>query len=127
MPVNILIGVLSLFGALVLYTVGVWGAFRSKAVGSRHVVLLWIGLVFDVLATSMMALQIGGFGRDLHTALALLGMFGMFLAAAVGSWALAAGHDAARRFVARWTVAPWALWVFVFVWGMVSRGAARLH
>jgi uncharacterized repeat protein (TIGR03987 family) len=126
MPINIMIGILSVIVALVLYTIGVWGAFRAHTVNRKHLIYLWVGFVFDVLTTAMMALQVGGIQNDLHSILALIAMFGMLAGAAIGTWAYIAGRDAVSAAVARWLLAPWILWVFVFVWGMMTRGAARM-
>lgn len=125
MPVNIIIGLLALLVALVTYSIGVWSAFRRKTVNGRDVTLLWVGVAFDMLATAMMAVQIGGFARDLHTAVALLAWAGMTAAAALATWAWR-GADGARATVARWMVAPWVFWVAVFVYGMIDRGARRI-
>lgn len=126
MPVNIVIGVLALLVALVAYSIGVWGAFRARGVRTRDLVWLWVGFAFDVVATAMMAIQIGGIGRDLHTVLAFVGMFGMLAAAVVGTWAYRTGRDPLRMAVPRWAIVPWVVWVGVFVWGMLERGAARM-
>lgn len=131
MPLNIVIGLVALLIALVLYSVGTWGAFRAKAFGKRQVMFLWIGFVFDALATAMMAIQAGGLDLSplsdlLHTIVAFVGMFGMLAIAILGSRALAAANDAALRALSRWALAPWAVWVFVFVWGMISRGSQRM-
>ena len=131
MPVNIVIGLIALLVALVLYSMGAWGAFRAKGITSRQVTYVWVGFVFDVLATAMMA--ISSHGLDLvplshlvHTVVAFVAMFGMLAAAIVGMRAVSKGDDALRASVARWVLAPWALWIVVFVWGMVTRGAARM-
>ena len=76
MPLNIVVGLIALVIALVLYTIAAIGAFRAKAIKRSHVIMLWVGVFFDVLATFMMALQIGGLGRDLHTVLAVLAWAG---------------------------------------------------
>ena len=131
MPLNIVVGLVALLVALVFYSIGTWGAFRSGAVTRRHVTYLWIGFAFDVLATAMMAIAAGGLDLSpladlLHTVVAFLGMFGMLAVAVVGSRALARGSSTALARLSRWVVAPWAIWVFVFVWGMISRGSARI-
>ena len=131
MPANIIVGLIALLVALVLYTIGSWGSFRSATVTRRLLVYLWIGLAFDALATAMMAIQAGGLDlaplSDLvHTLLAFTAMFGMLAAAIAGTRAVATANEALRTAVARLVIAPWALWVFVFVWGMVSRGSQRL-
>lgn len=131
MPVNIIVGLVSLLVALVLYTVATWGAFRRRGFGPRQVAMLWVGLVFDALATVMMGMQIGGLdlrpGTPLvHTVLALIAMAGMFAGAAVGTYAMVSGNDGIGRAMSRVLIAPWALWVVVFIWGMATRGAARM-
>ena len=131
MPLNIVIGLVALLGALVLYTIGMWSAFRARAFSGPTLAMLWVGAVFDVLATVMMGLQVGGLDLrpgvpTVHTALALLAMAGMIAGAAAGTWAssMKRAHVAVR--VSRMLLAPWALWVAVFVWGMATRGAARM-
>lgn len=131
MPVNILVGLVALLVALVTYSIAVFGALRAKTLEPVHLTLLWVGFVFDVLATVMMALQIGGLdlrsgGPLLHTVLALAAMFGMLGSAAVGTWAYVAKNKKVSAAVASWVVRPWLVWVVVFVWGMATRGAARI-
>jgi len=131
MPINIVIGLVALLVALVMYSMGSFGAFRAKDVTRRHVTYLWIGFVFDTLATAMMAIAAGGLDLTpladlLHTVVAFVAMFGMLAAAIVGSMALSRPDAKLRTALAKWILAPWALWAIVFVWGMVSRGSARM-
>jgi hypothetical protein len=130
MPVNIIVGLVGLFVALVLYTIVTWGAFRAKGLKASHLVMLWIALAFDVLATAMMGMQIGGLDLSpkglWHTVFALVAFFGMLAVAIVATWARRAGRDDVNAQLAKWIVAPWVLWVAVFVWGMATRGAARM-
>ena len=79
----------------------------------------------------MMGMQIGGLDLRagaplLHTLLALVALGGMILGAAVGTWSYFTGRTDAAANASRWLLAPWTLWVGVFVWGMLTRGAARL-
>jgi hypothetical protein len=126
MPINIIVGLFALLIALALYSVATWAAFAAKRVKRWTATVLWIGVAFDVLATALMSIPIGGLGRDLHTVVALLAWAGMTAGAALASWALVKGDERFSATVARWTVAPWLLWVVVFVYGMVERGAARI-
>jgi hypothetical protein len=127
---NTLVGIVALLVALVLYTLGAWGAFRAKGARSRDLVLLWIGLAFDVLATVMMGLTSGGLdlstpANTLHTVLALIAFGAMLVATAVATWSRSSRRDAVSTVVARVVLAPWALWVLVFVWGTISRMPRR--
>lgn len=131
MPRNIIVGLFALLVALVLYTVGTWRAYRARAFSTGSLVMLWVAVGFDVLATTMMGMQIGGLDLRpgapmLHTVLALLAMAGMVIGAAVATWAFSAKRGDVASAVSRWLLVPWALWVAVFVWGMMTRGAARM-
>jgi uncharacterized repeat protein (TIGR03987 family) len=122
MPVNIMVGIVGLLVALVLYSIGALGAYRAKTVRQRDVTLLWIGLICDVGATVMMGLSVGGLDLRpgtpvIHTVVALVALVGMAAFAGAGQWALSKGDDALGTTVARWIVAPWVLWVVVFVFG----------
>lgn len=121
-PATIL-GTLFVLIAMVLYSIAVWGAFRRRAFTRRDLVLLAVGLVFDIAATSSMSSSIG-WTLDLrpglptaHTVLALLAFFGMLAGTIAGYIAFRKTDAKAMRPVTRWIVAPWALWAFVFVWG----------
>ncbi len=131
MPINILVGLVALLVALIMYSIGSWGAYRAKTVTRRHATYLWIGFAFDVLATAMMAIAAGGLDLSpladlLHTVISFVALFGMMAAAIMATRASAAASDAARAAFAKWVLVPWAFWVVVFVWGMLSRGSARV-
>lgn len=125
MPVNIIIGNVALIVALVLYSVGVWGAFRAKAFSGRHVLYIWLGVAFDIMATLMMAISAGGSlqwdtpANKLHTALALAAYLGMVAIAAAAPPLKT--NDRCRALLTRIAIAPWALWIGVYVWGMITR------
>lgn len=131
MPLNIVIGLFALFVALVLYSLGAIGAFRAKAITKRQVMYLWIGFVFDVIATAMMAIAAGGLdlepvGDLLHTVIAFVAMFGMLALAVAGWQAVSKANDALRARIAKIALAPWAVWVLMFLWGMAARGSSRM-
>lgn len=124
-PVNIIVGNIALIVALVLYSIGVWGAFRAKAFSGKHLTMIWLGVAFDVIATLMMAISAGGSlqwdtpANKLHTALALAAFFGMVgVASAVSPLKVS---EKARKTLTRIAIAPWALWLGVYVWGMATR------
>ena len=124
MPINVLIGILAVIIALVLYSIGVWGAFRSGKVSRRGLMILWVGFGFDVLATLMMAIQAKGISNDLHSILALIALAGMLLVISLSTWFYRSGTSSIQ--LTRWMLLPYLLWVFVFVWGMIERGSTRL-
>jgi hypothetical protein len=147
LPVNILAGMLSVLVALVLYSISVWGAFRRKGASRRDLTFLWVGFVFDVLATLMMSIQqtaavqakaAGSFivtlalgsttlvlMNDVKTYLALLAMFGMLASTIAATRAFTHDRESRARTVSRVIVAPWALWVVVFFMGAMANMPKR--
>jgi hypothetical protein len=126
MPTNVIVGLVSLLGALVLYSVGTWTAFRRKGFGVVQVVTLWLGFLLDVTATVSMAWRIGGldFGTpsgSLHTVLALLVMAGMAISAGFGTVAWRRQDAQLGAKMARIIPAPWALWLVMFLWGLSAK------
>ena len=145
MPVTILAGLVFVLVALVLYSLGSWGAFRKKGATKRTVMYLWIGFVFDVLATLMMAIQPTatvqaniatnpsfylmaiGMGtsslillNNLKTYVALLGMAGMLGGAIFSGLAVKSGDAGKNMRMSRIILAPWAVWVVAFVLGLAD-------
>ncbi|MEI7813622.1 MAG: hypothetical protein WCJ13_02375 [Coriobacteriia bacterium] len=123
MPVNVIVGLISLLFALILYSVGTWTAFRRKGFGVLQVTTLWLGFAFDVIATVSMAWRIGGLDFStpqgtLHTSLALLVMAGMAISAAIGTYAWSKQDGQLGTKMARFIPVPWVLWLAMFLWGL---------
>jgi hypothetical protein len=125
MPVNVIVGLLSLLLAFILYTVGTWTAFRRKGFGPVQVTTLWLGFALDVTATVSMAWRIGGLDFSptgaLHTTLALVVMVGMAVSAAVGTYAWSKQDVQLGAKMARLIPLPWALWLLMFLWGLSAK------
>ncbi len=131
MPVNIIVGNIALIAALVLYSVGVWGAFRAKGFRTNHLTMIWIGVVLDTLATLAMAVSAGGAlqldtpSNTLHTVLALVAYLGMVAVAAAAPPMRVSAK--ASKVLTRIAVAPWALWLGIYLFGMATRMATRVR
>ena len=126
MPLNILAGLFCVIVALGLYSAGTWSAFRRGGFGRNQLILLWTGVGFDILATVMMGLSIGGLDLSptgwLHTTIALLAWALMFVSVLTGTLAYVRRDEVLGLRTSRLILGPWALWVAVFVWGMIARG-----
>ncbi|MGI9341736.1 MAG: hypothetical protein ACR2QV_02735 [Gammaproteobacteria bacterium] len=116
----ILISVISITTALLLYSIAVARNWRLKRLTTAHVVLLWLGLATDALATRMMGLSLeGGIVWDFHTISGYLGLGLMGVLAIVGSWARLTGRDAILNGFHRYAVPVWVIWVASYVTGVV--------
>jgi uncharacterized membrane protein YiaA len=125
MKPEVMVGVLAVIVAMVLYSIGVWGAYRSKRFSQRNVMFILVGVVFDVIATGAMFVAAGNtFQFDttyniVHTTIALLGFFGMLAVGLVGIWGVQKSKDELLAGLSRWALAPWALWAVSFVLGLL--------
>jgi hypothetical protein len=118
MQVSTMVGIAAMIVAVVLYSIGVWGAFRAKKFSQKNVMFVLGGVVFDVIGTGGMFVSAGyKFVNDLHTYVALVAFFAMLAVGIVGAWAVQKKRDDLLTKLSKWALAPWALWAVVFVWG----------
>lgn len=125
-----LIGVVGMVVAMVLYSIGVWRAFRAKRFTQGSVMFVLGGVIFDVIGTGGMFVAAGNtlaFDTPLnvaHTSAALIAFFAMLAVGIFGVWAVQSKKDGLLARLSVWALAPWALWAIVFAWGMLQRPKA---
>lgn len=130
MKPSTLIGIVGMLVAMVLYSIGAWGAFRGKRFTQKNVMFVLGGVIFDVIGTGGMFVTAGNrFLFDtpvniVHTSAALVAFFGMLAVGILGTWAVQSKKDELLARLSRWAMAPWALWAIIFVWGMLQRPKA---
>lgn len=118
MKVETIVGILSATAAIVLYSLGTWGAFRAKVMRRKDVYYLIGGVIFDVIATGAMWVAAGSkFQSDAHTYVALTAFVLFAIAAILGLYAVGWNKERFASSLSKWTLAPWALWAAVYVWG----------
>ena len=116
----ILVSVISITTALLLYTVAVWRNWQLKLLTTTHVVLLWLGLAADALATRMMGMSIDGeLVWDFHTISGYAGLVLMALLAATGTWARWTDRQALLTSFHRFAIPVWVIWVISYATGIV--------
>lgn len=116
----ILVSVISITTALVLYTIAIWRNWRMKLLTTAHIVLLWLGLAADVLATQMMGLSIEGeIVWDFHTISGYAGLTLMAVLAVVGSWAKWSDRETVLTSFHRFAIPAWIIWVVSYATGVV--------
>ncbi|MDJ0926379.1 MAG: hypothetical protein QNJ73_01920 [Gammaproteobacteria bacterium] len=116
----IMVSVISITTALILYTIAVWRNWKIKMLTVAQVVLLWLGLAADVLATQMMGLSIdGNIVWDFHTISGYSGLALMAVLAMSGTWALWQQRAAILSSFHRFAMPIWVLWVASYASGVV--------
>lgn len=115
----ILVSVLSITTALIAYTVAVWSNWRAKVLGTVQIVLLWIGLGADSLATKIMGASVEKTTWDFHTISGYTGLGLMAILAVVGSWAKLNDREDILTSFHRYAVPVWAIWVISYATGVI--------
>lgn len=123
MKLSTIVGIVGMLAAMVLYSIGAWGAFRAKAVRRKDVYFLIGGVIFDIVGTMGMYVTAGNrfLWEAPHTWAALVAFFGMALVAVFGLLAVGWNKDKLAGMLSKLVLAPWALWALVFVWGFAQR------
>lgn len=106
--------------ALVFYTAGAWAERLARYLKRWHVVMFWMGLIFDISGTlAMHALAEGPFDlSDPHT---LTGQLALWLMLAHAVWATRVarrGSEAVRSGFHRYSLVVWAFWLIPFFGGL---------
>ena len=120
MPKIILLSVISICAALLFYTAAVWWNFFTKRLKGAQAVLLALGLVTDIAATSGMAASVKGEMRwDLHTLSGYTALALMFLVTVVGGYAVLKDNEPLRRRFHTFSLPVWFIWMISWVTGVV--------
>lgn len=114
----------SITGALVFYTMGVFAERKAGKLTVRSLLMFWIGLAFDATGTTLMgvlARSDGGgaaqFGAHAVTgALAIVLMGGHALWAA---WVYFKGSERSNEAFHRFSTVVWLVWLVPYVMGML--------
>lgn len=116
----IFFAVVTIISALIFYTIGVWSERHAGWLKPWHLVLFWIGFVFDTTGTTLMAELAGKFDFDIHGitgALAIVLMLGHALWA---TFVLVKNQESALRSFHKFSTFVWLIWLVPFFSGMIS-------
>lgn len=106
--------------ALVFYSIGVWAERLVSYLKPWHVVMFWVGFIFDIGGTlAMHALAKGPF--DLRAPHTLTGQIALWLMLGHAAWATRTarrGSTAARAGFHRYSLVVWIIWLIPYFGGM---------
>ena len=120
MPTQLAIAIGTMITALVLYTVAVWSERFAKRLKPWHLVLFWLGLIFDTTGTTVMTAMAGSLQFDFHGITGALGILFMLGHTLWATLALVLKQEKVLISFHRFSLAVWALWLVAFVSGMLG-------
>jgi uncharacterized repeat protein (TIGR03987 family) len=116
----LLYAVITINLALVFYTVGVWGEKKQRELKKWHLIMFWIGFIFDTLGTSLMSKLAGeGFKFNFHGITGLIAIMLMLFHAVWATYVLLKKDTKAKLNFHRLSIIVWLIWLIPFLSGAV--------
>jgi uncharacterized repeat protein (TIGR03987 family) len=104
--------------AFLFYTVGVWSEKIQKKLKNWHLIVFWLGLVFDTLGTSFMAgIAKGGFKLDFHGITGILAIALMLIHVIWATWVMVSKNEKMQLNFHKLSFIVWIIWLIPFVSG----------
>jgi uncharacterized repeat protein (TIGR03987 family) len=104
--------------AFLFYTVGVWSEKIQKKLKNWHIIVFWLGLVFDTLGTSFMAgIAKDGFKLDFHGITGILAIALMLIHVIWATWVMVSKNEKMQLNFHKLSFIVWIIWLIPFVSG----------
>jgi uncharacterized repeat protein (TIGR03987 family) len=120
MSYQLIISIIVIISALIFYTIGVWSERFAGWLKIWHLVLFWIGFVFDTTGTTLMGIMAGKMDLDIHGITGALAIILMFSHAAWATIVLITRQEKAIRNFHKFSLFVWLVWLIPFFTGMVG-------
>jgi uncharacterized repeat protein (TIGR03987 family) len=118
MSYQLIISIITIVSALLFYTVGVWSERFAGKLKTWHLVLFWIGFVFDTTGTTLMADMAGKMDFDIHGITGALTIILMLGHAVWATIVLVTRQEKAIRDFHKFSLFVWLVWLVPFFTGM---------
>jgi uncharacterized repeat protein (TIGR03987 family) len=116
----VLYAVIGISLALLFYTVGVWSEKIQGTLKKWHLVMFWIGFVFDTTGTTLMTkLASDGFQLNFHGVTGLLAIVLMMFHAVWATLVLSKNNESMKRKFHTFSIIVWIIWLIPFVSGAI--------
>ncbi|WP_315072877.1 HsmA family protein [uncultured Clostridium sp.] len=104
--------------ALVFYTIGVWGEKIQGGLKKWHLVMFYLGLVFDTTGTTIMStIASGSFKFNFHGVTGLLAIILMLFHALWATVALIKKDEKTKANFHKLSITVWIIWLIPFISG----------
>ena len=120
MKLDFIAAIVTISLALVFYTLGVWSEKFSGRLRGRHLVLFWIGLVFDTTGTTLMGEIAGGLDFNLHGITGVLAIILMLGHALWATLVFVRKDEQKLRDFHKFSLFVWLVWLVPYFTGMIA-------
>lgn len=102
--------------ALLFYTIGVWSEKLQGILKKWHLIIFWIGLVFDFLGTTIMGIIANkGFEFNLHGLSGLLAILLMLFHAGWATYVIVKNDENMKVKFHKFSIIVWIIWLVPFL------------
>ena len=116
----LLVAILFIFGACILYTLGVWAEKIQKRLKIWHVVVFYLGLIFDTIGTGAMGKLAGSLIQlNFHGLTGLLAILLMLFHAVWATVVMVRKNETMILNFHKFSFVVWIIWLIPMVTGMI--------
>lgn len=106
--------------ALVFYTIGVWSEKIQGKLKKWHLIIFWIGLIFDTTGTTLMSkIAKSGFQLNFHGITGLLAIILMLFHAVWATVVLLQNNEKAKAKFHKFSIIVWIIWLIPYISGAI--------
>ena len=112
--------IVTIISALVFYTIGVWSEKFAGRLKPWHLLLFWIGFVFDTTGTTLMGTIAGRFDFDIHGITGMTAILLMIIHAIWATVVLARKNEKAITNFHKFSIIVWIIWLIPYFNGFFA-------
>ena len=123
---ELILAIVTITLALVFYTIGVFGERKAKSLNKKHVIIFWLGLIFDTTGTLTMSKiaeegikEISEVSQMIHGVTGLLAIILMLFHALWATWVLFKSDEKKKATFHKFSIAVWLVWLVPYIVGMI--------
>lgn len=112
--------IVSITSALVFYTIGVWSERIQGELKKWHLIIFWIGFVFDTIGTTLMSKMVNGnFEFNFHGITGILAIVLMLFHALWATIVISKNNQTAKVNFHKFSLLVWIIWLIPFISGAI--------
>lgn len=111
--------------ALIFYTIGVWSEKKQGYLKLWHLVVFWIGIVFDTSGTTLM-IKISGGKLTIHGITGLVAIVIMFIHVLWATIVSVRNDTEMKKKFHKFSVLAWCVWLIPIVVGVIYGISAKV-
>lgn len=120
MTSQLILAIVAIVFALIFYTIGVWSERFAGRLKKWHLVLFWIGLIFDTTGTTVMGNIAGRMDFNIH---GITGAVAIILMLSHAIWATIVLIMKQEKFIRnfhKFSTFVWVIWLIPIFTGMIG-------